>query len=54
MIKQHGGKAPLHVASRIGELAILNDHEGVETWRAIATRVDQLMDYLPGKLLSKQ
>jgi len=54
VIKQHGAKAPAHVASRIGELATAGDVDGVQTWQAIAERVDQLMDYRSGRPLSKQ
>lgn len=54
IIKQHGANAPAHVASRIGELAIDGDEAGVETWKAIAAKVDQLMDYRTGRPLSRQ
>lgn len=54
VIKQHGAKAPTHVASRIGDLATAGDMDGVDTWKAIAARVDQLMDYRAGKPLSRQ
>jgi hypothetical protein len=54
VIKQHGAKAPMHVAARLGELATAGDMAGVDTWKAIAERVDQLMDYRGGRALSKQ
>ena len=54
VIKQHGAKAPAHVATRIGELAAVGDIKGVEAWRSIAERVDQLIDYRSGKPLSRQ
>jgi hypothetical protein len=54
IIKQHGVKAPLHIATRIGELPNAGDMAGVETWKAIAERVDQLMDYRGGRPLSRQ
>ena len=54
VIKQHGAKAPVHVATRIGELTAAGDLEGTQTWRAIAGRVDQLMDYRSGRPLSRQ
>jgi hypothetical protein len=54
VIKQHGANAPLHVATRIAELATDQDAEGVKTWQAIAERVDQLMDHRSGKPLSRQ
>lgn len=54
VMKQHGAKAPLHVAVRIGEMATAGDLPGVQTWKAIAERVDQLMDYRGGQPLSRQ
>ena len=44
MIKQHGGKADEAVAERVAELAKKGDAEGVATWRAIADRIDRLID----------
>ncbi len=41
--RQYGDKAPSHIATRIGELASAGDEAGVERWKAIATRLDQLM-----------
>jgi hypothetical protein len=40
--RQHGDRAPLIVAERIGALALAGDAEGVSAWRAIAVRLDQL------------
>lgn len=40
--RQHGEKAPRHVAERIGALALAGDVDGVEAWKLIATRLDQL------------
>lgn len=54
VLKQHGARAPLHIANRIGELATAGDRAGVEAWKAIAARVDQLMDYRSGQPLSEQ
>ncbi|WP_416463159.1 DUF6961 family protein [Sphingomonas sp. VDB2] len=54
VVKQHRAKAPAHVATRIGELAAAGDMDGVEAWKAIAARVDQLMDYRSGRPLSRQ
>ena len=48
------GRAPVVVAVRIGECAREGDSAGVETWTAIAARVDQLMDYRQGRPLSQQ
>lgn len=54
VIKQHGAKSPMHVARRIGELATAGDLAGIATWKAIAARVDQLMDYGGERSLSRQ
>ncbi|CCW20136.1 hypothetical protein EBBID32_45070 [Sphingobium indicum BiD32] len=54
VIKQHKAKAPLHCALRVAELATGGDQEGVQTWQAIAAKVDQLMDYRSGRPLSRQ
>jgi hypothetical protein len=54
VLMDHGSRAPLHAASRIGELADVGDMAGVETWQAIACRVDQLMDYRAGAPLKLQ
>lgn len=40
--KQYGERAPLHVAERIGALALAGDLEGVAMWKAIAARLDAL------------
>ncbi len=42
VIRQHGDKAPIHVAERIGSLAIAGDVAGVQAWKVIAKRVDEL------------
>ena len=39
----HGDKAELHVAERIGALALAGDVDGIERWREIASRLDQLL-----------
>lgn len=41
--RQHGARAPLFVAERIGALALAGDAAGVDRWKAIATRMAQLM-----------
>jgi hypothetical protein len=38
----HGDDGPRFIAERIGELAIAGDWNGVERWREIAARYDQL------------
>jgi len=43
LLQQHGANAPAFIAERIGALAIKGDLEGVETWKQIAHRMDQLM-----------
>ena len=42
VLKQHGERAPIFVAERIGALALAGDEAGVATWKAIAARIDQL------------
>jgi len=38
----HGDTAPAFIAERIGALALQGDEAGVERWRQIAARLDQL------------
>ncbi|WP_420854222.1 DUF6961 family protein [Sphingopyxis granuli] len=40
--RQHGDDAPVWIAQRIGELALAGDAAGVERWKAIAGKLDQL------------
>ena len=40
--KQHGDRAAAHVAERIGALALAGDAAGVQRWKEIAARLDQL------------
>lgn len=40
--KQHGARAPVFVAERIGALALAGDMAGVERWKAIAARMTHL------------
>jgi hypothetical protein len=42
--KEHGDRAPVFVAERIGALALAGDAAGVETWKAIASRMEQLRE----------
>jgi hypothetical protein len=42
--KQHGEGAPSFVAERIGALALAGDIDGIERWKAIAARLDQLYE----------
>lgn len=41
--RQHGARAPVFVAERIGALALAGDAAGVDRWKAIATRTAQLV-----------
>ena len=43
LLRQHGDRAPLKVAGRIGELALDGDQEGVRMWRQIASKMDQIL-----------
>ena len=43
MMRQHGELAPLKVAERIGELAVVGEKGGVTLWREVAQRLDALM-----------
>ncbi len=43
ILQQHGDRAPIHVAERLGVLGLAGGGEGVELWMAIARRMDQLM-----------
>nr|WP_037504341.1 hypothetical protein [Sphingobium bisphenolivorans] len=54
VLKDQGGRAPLHAAHRIAELTSAGDKVGIATWQAIASRIDQLMDYRSGQPLSIQ
>jgi hypothetical protein len=40
----HGDQAPAFIAERIGALAAAGDEAGVQRWREIADRFDQLQD----------
>lgn len=41
--RQHGARGPAFIAERIGALALAGDEQGVERWKAIATKYDQLL-----------
>ena len=43
VLDQHGARTPAFVAERIGALALQGDRAGIETWKAIAVRIDRLM-----------
>ncbi len=39
----HGPGAARYVAERIGALALAGDQAGVDRWKAIASKLDQLL-----------
>lgn len=43
LLRQHGNRAPVVVAERIGRLASEGKGEGVALWREVAGRMDRLM-----------
>ena len=42
--RQHGERAPLAVAERIGALVLAGDSDGVAVWRGIASRLQALRE----------
>jgi hypothetical protein len=40
--RQYGDQAHVHIAERIGALAVEGDMAGVQRWKQIAARLDQL------------
>lgn len=50
MERQHGDRAPVFIAERIGALVLAGDSDGVERWRSIAHCLDSLRQgaKLPG------
>lgn len=42
VMEQHGSRAPLFIATRIGALAMAGDAAGVAAWKEIARRVTAL------------
>ena len=43
VLKIHGDKSPLYIAEQIGALALAGDHDGIDTWKAIAQRLAGLL-----------
>ena len=41
--RQHGARAAVFVAERIGALALAGDAAGVERWKAVAARMARLV-----------
>lgn len=44
VLRQHGDQAPLHVAERIGSCAEADDAQGVATWKAVAFRMNAILN----------
>lgn len=42
VLEQYGEAAPRFVAARIGALVLADDEAGIETWKAIAHRMNRL------------
>ena len=40
--RRYGAKAAEHIAERIGALVVAGDGAGIDRWKAIAGRLDQL------------
>ena len=47
MLKRYGDKTLEQSRTRIDELAADGDHDGADTWRRIATAVEQLANTTP-------
>jgi len=43
VLRQHGDRAPVVVAERIGQLTSEGKGEGVALWKEVARRVDQMV-----------
>ena len=43
LLRQHGELAPVKVAERVGELAVLGETDGVALWQEVAHRMDALI-----------
>jgi hypothetical protein len=43
VLRQHGEKAPVHVAEWIGACAVADDAAGVATWKAVAVRMSAVL-----------
>ena len=42
-LRQHGEHAPVFVADRIGALVLDGDMRGVEAWKSIAARIQEII-----------
>jgi hypothetical protein len=40
--RDHGAGAPRYIAERIGEAAVADNRAGIDLWKAVAARFDQL------------
>ena len=47
VLRQHGDRAAEFVAETVAALAACDDRKGVNTWIAIADRIDQLSEVSP-------
>jgi hypothetical protein len=45
--REHGERAVAFIAERVQSLALAGDMAGVDRWRAIADKLDQLRDWGP-------
>ena len=43
LLRRHGDLAPVRVAERIGDMAIVGDREGVLFWKRVARKMDQIL-----------
>lgn len=43
-LRQHGDAAPVFVADRIGALVLDGDMRGVEVWKTVAARIQEIRD----------
>ena len=44
ILRQHGDRAPVVVAGRIGQLASEGKEEGVALWKEVAIRLDLMLN----------
>ncbi|NML88784.1 hypothetical protein HHL26_06845 [Sphingobium sp. TB-6] len=47
LLRQHGDRAPVVVAERIGQLASEGKAEGVAMWKEVARRLERLIGQEP-------
>lgn len=44
VLRQHGGRARVFVAERIGALALAGDMAGIQRWKELAFKLQQLIE----------